>query len=101
MKRRYKKNQFREKAKKQRRTLAVALIFSFLVLGGLSAFVLADDGVDKVTVTADSGDTLWDICEQYKPDNMDLRDFIAKVKYKNHIRDSALSIGQEIIIPLR
>lgn len=90
---------YAQKAKKQRMKLyilfaVIALLFTY------SLAPLADDGIHEIIVTADAGDTLWDICALHKPDDMDLRLFIDKVMYVNDLRSSALSIGQEIVIPL-
>lgn len=92
---------YKEQAKNQRRTLYMFLLCAFIFVSSLSGWVLADSGVDSVTVIVDSGDTLWEICEPYAPENMDIRDFIAKVKYVNKLPSSNLEIGTELVIPLR
>ncbi|MBE7048661.1 MAG: hypothetical protein E7393_04750 [Ruminococcaceae bacterium] len=61
---------------------------------------LADDGTHQITLIADTGDTLWSLCEPHCPEAMDLRLFIDKVQYINQLSNSCLSIGQEIVIPL-
>lgn len=85
---------------RQQRARFYTLITVIAILFTCSVATLADDGSHQVTVIADSGDTLWSICEEYKPEDMDLRLFIDKVKYTNRIKSSALTIGQEIVIPL-
>ncbi len=90
---------YARRAREQRMKLYIlaavaALIFAF------SLAPLADNGVHEVTLTADSGDTLWTLCEPYKPDGMDLRLFIDKVQYLNKLPSAGLSVGQEIVIPL-
>ncbi len=90
---------YAKKAKQQRMRLytiltAVALLFV------CSVGTLADSGIHEVTIIADTGDTLWSLCEPYKPEGMDLRLFIDKVQYLNKLESSCLSIGQEIVIPL-
>ncbi len=90
---------YAKKAKQQRIRL-YTIITVIAILFACSLGTLADDGSHQVTVIADTGDTLWSICEQYKPEDMDLRLFIEKVKYTNRIKSSALSIGQELVIPL-
>ncbi|MBE7036062.1 MAG: LysM peptidoglycan-binding domain-containing protein [Ruminococcaceae bacterium] len=90
---------YARKAKLQRTRLYTILIVIFLLFA-CSLATLADDGSSRVTVIADSGDTLWSICEQYKPEDTDLRLYIDKVKYLNKLKSSALSIGQEIVLPL-
>ncbi len=90
---------YQAKAKRQRMKLYTLLAIVFLLFAA-SLGTLADNGIHEVTVTADSGDTLWTLCEPYKPEKMDLRLFIEKVKYENNLNSSALSIGQEIVMPL-
>lgn len=70
------------------------------ILFACSLAPLADTGVHEIVVTADTGDTLWSLCKQYKPEDMDLRLFIDKVMYENDLKNSCLMIGQEIVIPL-
>ena len=91
---------YAQKAKKQRMKL-YTLLAVIVLLFTCSLAPLADDGIHEIVVTADAGDTLWDICKVYQPDDMDLRLFIDKVMYVNDLHSSALSIGQEIVIPLR
>ncbi len=90
---------YANRAKQQRMKLYIILA-ALAILFTCSIAPLADTGVHEVTVTADSGDTMWSICESYCPQGMDLRLFIDKVKYENGITNSSLSIGQEIVIPL-
>jgi len=92
---------YKEQAKNQRRSLYMFLLCTFIFVGSLSGWVLADNGIESVTVIVDSGDTLWDICSIYVPENMDIRDFIAKVKYVNKLPSSNLEIGTELVIPVR
>jgi len=91
---------YAKRAKSQRMKL-YTLLTVLLLLFSCSLAPLADDGKNEVTVTVDSGDTLWDLCAEYKPEDMDLRLFIDKVMYENDLNSSALSIGQELMIPLR
>ncbi|MBQ4517100.1 MAG: LysM peptidoglycan-binding domain-containing protein [Clostridia bacterium] len=90
---------YAKKAKLQRTRLYTLLIVVFLLFA-CSIGTLADDGSSRITVIADTGDTLWSICQEYKPADMDLRLYIDKVMYLNQLDNSSLSIGQEIILPL-
>ncbi|MBE7022048.1 MAG: LysM peptidoglycan-binding domain-containing protein [Ruminococcaceae bacterium] len=90
---------YAEKAKKQRMRL-YGFLTVICLLFACTLAPLADNGIHEVCVIADAGDTLWSICEAFKPEDMDLRLFIEKVKYENKLTSSALSIGQEIVIPL-
>ena len=100
MKRTYKRTSYREKARRQRRTLLI-MVMAMIMAFGLGVFAVADDGIDFVTVTVSSGDTLWNLCAPYKPERMDLRDFIEKVKYENNMDSSEIFMGQELMIPVR
>lgn len=101
MDRRKRYHSFKKQAAKQRRTLYMFLLCAMIFVSCIFNLATADSGIDSVNVIVDSGDTLWDICEDYAPDNMDLRDFIEKVKYVNKLTTSNLSIGTELVIPLR
>ena len=90
---------YAKKAKLQRTRLYTILVVVFLLFA-CTLGTLADDGSTRVTVIADKGDTLWSLCQQYKPEETDLRLYIDKVMYLNQLENSSLSIGQEIILPL-
>lgn len=90
---------YKNRAKQQRMKLYIVLA-AIGILFITSLGTLADTGVHEVTVTADVGDTLWTLCEPYCPENMDIRLFIDKVMYDNGLKNSCLSIGQEVVIPL-
>ena len=92
---------FKDRAKRQRRTLAVFVLLVVISCVYVCTGALADDPVKYVTITIDSGDTLWEICKENKPDNVDLRNYIDKVKYINKMKTSDVSIGQEIVLPKR
>lgn len=88
---------------KKRLTCAVSALALIVVLcfQVMPRFAGADDGVREVIVTAQAGDTLWDLCTQYKPARYELRDYIEKVKYCNQKSDSSLSVGEQLRFPKR
>lgn len=92
---------FKEQAKNQRRSLYMLILCAAIFLSIISGWAIADNGIDNVKVIVDSGDTLWEICAPYAPENMDIRDFIEKVKYLNDLKSSNLEIGTELLIPVR
>ena len=53
------------------------------------------------TITVQSGDTLWTIAEQYKPDSQDIRDYIYEVCDRNDIKAGDLVQGMDIEIPVQ
>ena len=90
---------YARKAKQQRMHVYIIMaVVGILFLTSLAP--LADNGIQEITVIADTGDTLWSICQEHKPEGMDLRLFIDKVMYENDLKSSCLEIGQEIVIPL-
>lgn len=58
---------------------------------------IALNGVRSIVV--ERGDTLWKIAEQFRPDGMDIREYIYLVKQANHLRTSALSSGTVLTLP--
>ena len=92
---------FKQQAKHQRRSLYMLILCIAIFFSITSGWAIADNGIDSVTVIVDSGDTLWEICSPYTPENMDIRDFIEKVKYVNKLTSSNLEIGTELVIPVR
>ncbi len=52
----------------------------------------------QIKYTVCRGDTLWNIAQEYKQDNQDIRDYIYEVKKINNMTDSCLYEGQVINI---
>ena len=90
---------YKKRAKQQRTNLYI-LLAALAILFICSLATLADSGIHEITLIADTGDTLWELCEPYCPEDMDLRLFIDKVKYENGLKNSCLTIGQEITVPI-
>lgn len=84
-------------------------IFSFLVLfSGLALMHTRASGsadgapaTGEIVVTADGGDTLWDIAKAYKKPSIDTRAAVFALKKRNDLSNSELQVGQEIIVPAR
>jgi LysM repeat protein len=49
-------------------------------------------------VTVMSGQTLWDLAEEYAP-NRDPRDFIADIKALNNLESSSVDPGKQLALP--
>ncbi len=77
----------------------LVLVGGLLGLTVLPGLVGADDGVREIVLTAQAGDTLWDLCADYVPVRTDQRDYIEKVKYYNQKKTSALTVGETIRLP--
>lgn len=50
------------------------------------------------TYAVQYGDTLWTICEKYRPKHMDIREYIYLIAQTNNISNCLIYPGQEIQI---
>ena len=91
----------RRKIKKQIfRTIILSIVLSILM--GSVLFVLAkepaDTEVSYVTVTVQSGDTLWTIAKEHFPEE-DPRDVIYEIRKINDISNYTIYAGEDILLP--
>ena len=90
------------KIKKQRQKalllvmLVVAIVVTFVFNGNTNA----NEKYNVTSVTVKSGDTLWSIAKEYKPDGKDIRQFICELSEFNQIDNASILVGQTIFIPL-
>ncbi len=76
--------------------LMISFIFTNLSLGNYD-----DTSYKTYYYVVNNSDTLWDISEQYKPDNMSTRQFIKLIKeYNKFIEGSSINVGEHLNIPL-
>lgn len=83
--------------------LILAIVFSLLVIGYNIGYNKAretewENNKQVVSYIVDSGDTLWNIAEQYKPAWLDTREYIYEVRQLNNELSSNLQAGDEILI---
>ena len=52
------------------------------------------------TIQIYAGDTMWTIAENYKPEKMDIRDYVNLICEANDIKAGELMDGQEIKVPV-
>lgn len=90
----------------RKKLMAVAIIVTFILSIFACGYAVGRDKAEnKVwhdnrttqTVIIKSGDTLWDIAEQYKPDNIDIREYIYDIKTLNNI-SSTIHEGDTILV---
>ena len=65
----------------------------------LPSALAGTEGEEPVTVTVESGDTLWAYAEQYAPEEMSAQEFIAEVRSHNHLPTGRITAGQQIELP--
>lgn len=90
--------------KSKPRFITFILICMFVITGvfntvtGSIAAHASDSPQEYISVCVDTGDTLWDIAQDYMPDDMDTREAVYIIKKTNDI-GSSISEGQTLLIP--
>ncbi len=91
---------------KRRKAEMKALAFFMIVVVVIGANVVYALGetntvkkVNYVTVSVWTGDTLWSIANEYKPDDCDVRKFIYEIKKLNNLKGENVFAGQDLKIP--
>lgn len=76
-----------------------ALIVFMAIVLGAGMYVQAPPQLISYAVTANKGDTLWDICSRIATEKDDVREIVYRAKQENNIKDpGTLEPGQEIIV---
>ena len=88
-----KKRRIRLKA----RFWVILAIFIFAYIS-LSSCGGNDVRTEKMVYVVQSGDTLWDIAEEYAPDSMDIREYIRRINEHNNL--DTLDIYPEMVLLL-
>ncbi len=79
--------------------IAVISIYGILIVNASDNTQITDEPVKYYTsITIEAGDTLWDIAEQYRPNNCNTISYINEIKTLNHMGTDTLYAGQNIII---
>lgn len=88
--------------KNKQRIIRLILIASILLLS-LTGFmtVFADAGQETAyeKVVVEPGDTLWAIGSEYKPEGMDIRDYVNQIQHINGLSSSDIQVGQLLNLP--
>lgn len=73
-------------------------VFMAIVLGA-GMYVQAPPPMMSYVVTANKGDTLWNICSKIATEKDDVREIVYRAKQENNIKNpGTLQPGQEIIV---
>lgn len=76
-----------------------ALIVFIAIVLGAGMYVQAPPQLISYAVTANKGDTLWDICSKIATEKDDVREIVYRAKQENNIKNPGeLQPGQEIIV---
>ena len=71
-------------------TLIIMMIFNYINVPEY------EKTYQKIIICED--DTLWDIAEEYKKPNQDIREYIYEIKKLNNMESAAIYEGQELTI---
>jgi cell division protein YceG involved in septum cleavage len=88
--------------KKLWRVLGITILFMLICTVAVKAFESSDtaNNIQKEMVIIESGDTLWQLATQYKPEKWDTRDFIQVIQEANGMKNSVIHAGEVIAIPI-
>lgn len=76
-----------------------ALIAFIAIVLGAGMYVQAPPQLISYAVTANKGNTLWNICSKIATEKEDVREIVYRAKQENNIKDpNELQPGQEIIV---
>ena len=87
--------------KRQRRVAFMIVLIGILMIGSVAFSNYSKDGANNevTVVTVHSGDTLWSIAKEYKPDNMSINEFVYEISASNGVKDGNIYCGQTLYIP--
>ena len=79
--------------------LIVAVALTAVIVSSVNSRpILVQASTESVYV--EEGDTLWNICEEYAPNSMDIRKYIQIVKDYNDKTDATIYTGELIELPI-
>lgn len=89
--------------KKFIKMLVVTILIVFVILFAVTTSVFSYNEKNFKKIYVQSGDTLWQIAQNEKDNNInykdkDIRDIINNIKQINDLRDSNLKVGQILLI---
>ena len=92
----------RQKKLRKQRTTAFLVFMALLILVANVALSnqSAEDAQDVVAVRVLSGDTIWSIAKEYKPEGVDFNEYIHSISANNGIKDGNIYAGQVIYVPV-
>lgn len=81
------------------------LIAAFLIVIGITGTAIGVNTSESLTkpvyseITVQSGDTLWDLAEEFGPDHRDTREVVFEICRINDVSADSIYPGQTILIP--
>ena len=81
----------------------LAFILGAMLSGGFTYMTVSasPEIYEKQIITVHTGDTLWDIAADWSGKDEDIREVIMRIQKENNLTGSNLSVGQQLVIPVR
>ena len=81
----------------------LAFVLGAMLSGGFTYMTVSasQEIYEKQVITVHTGDTLWDIAADWSGKDEDIRDVIVRIRKENNLTGSNLSVGQQLVIPVR
>ncbi len=80
--------------------LTIPAVIIFTILLSIKVNAKNESDMDLKSVYVESGDTLWNISEEYAPDNMDIRCYIDSIIKLNDLKTVMIKPGQMLNMPI-
>jgi len=82
--------------------MVIMILCLFTAIGQITGFNIASStSMSQYNcVEVKSGDTLWNLASEYKPDNKDVREVVYDICNVNDMQADDLTTGQKILIPV-
>jgi LysM repeat protein len=83
----------------------IRFIMAIILLIGIIQIVLplmtsANTPTTYITLIVEEGDSLWEIAQRYKNDNIDIRQYISIIRKHNQKQEALLQPGEVLEIPV-
>lgn len=78
--------------------LLVAIIF--ISCAGYSNSQKTEVKMENISITVRSGDTVWGLAEQFKGEQEDIREVVARIYNFNSLTGKVIKAGDSLIIPV-
>ena len=81
----------------------LAFVLGAMLSGGFTYMTVSasPEIYEKQVITVHTGDTLWDIAAEWGGRDDDIREVILRIQKENNLTGSNLSVGQQLVIPVR
>ena len=81
----------------------LAFVLGAMLSGGFTYMTVSasPEIYEKQIITVHTGDTLWDIAADWSGRDEDIREVILRIQKENNLTGSNLSVGQQLVIPVR